>query len=277
VENSRCPDVSIITLTWNSEKYIKKCLTSYANSFSTQGICAEFIVIDNGSADSTTKIIEKDVAHLLPDCCTLNFIKLGKNMGTTMPRNIGISKSHAPVIIICDSDTEYTQGNWTEIFELVKHNKAVGIVAPCLCYHDGLIQPSVKKFPVITDKLRKLSKIFFGINLVDRDFYSTFPWQEPTFAECAISACWILSLNTITKVGLLDENIFYSPEDLDYCSRIWKNGKKILYYPHLKLIHHTQQISHKKPFSIQSLSHLKGLLYYFLKHRYLFSRRTINI
>jgi len=79
-------------------------------------------------------------------------------------------------------------------------------------------------------------------------------------------------------VGLLDEKIFYSPEDVDYCIRVWKAGFDIRYLPKYEIIHDAQEISRAKGIRINffTLSHIKGLLYLFLKHRYLFSGKKFS-
>ena len=274
-QDTRTPDISFIILTWNSEKYIEKCLFSYEKSLFEQGKTAEFIIIDNGSTDKTANLLEQVVKPFLPACCTLDLVKLGKNYGTTVSRNIGIKKARGEVIVICDSDTELIQGEWSIIFSLLKNNQQIGVIAPSLFYENGEIQHSVKKFPTLTEKLKKVLKILFDLPVKNEDFYENFPWKHPTTVDSAISACWILLKETIEKIGLLDEKIFYSPEDLDYCLRMWEGGKQVLYYPDMQVIHHTQQITHNKPFSPQSISHLTGLFYYFLKHRYCFSRHRL--
>lgn len=269
------PIASVVILTWNSEKYIQNCVKSYAKSFYEQGITAEFIIVDNGSSDNTVNVVEQDITPLLSEYCSIYLISLKKNQGTTISRNIGITKSKGKMIIICDSDTEFVQGEWGKVFSFIENDPSIGIVASSLFYEDGTIQNSVKKFPTLIDKLWKIPKIFFHISMDNRDFYKDFPWSKPKPVDSAISACWILSKKTISEIGLLDENIFYSPEDLDYCLRIWEGGKKVIFYPDIKLIHHTQQISHKKPLSRLALSHFKGLVYYFIKHRYLLSRNGL--
>ncbi len=265
--------VSLVILTWNSESFIKRCVESFANSFWEQGVCAEFIIVDNGSNDNTANVVEKEIQPALPDCCDLFWVSLKMNLGTTISRNKGIEKSNGDIVVICDSDTEFLQGDWQSVISYLENNHEIGIVAPSLFYGDGSIQPSVKKFPTLLDKLRKLPKIFLNLPMKNTDFYEAFPWPRPTFVDSAISACWVLTKKTIDKVGLLDEKIFYSPEDLDYCLRIWEGGQKVVFYPEMKITHHTQQISHRKPFSRQAITHLSGLVYYFFKHRYCFFRK----
>ena len=61
-----------------------------------------------------------------------------------------------------------------------------------------------------------------------------------------------MNRKNIDLVGYFDENIFYSPEDIDYCLRVWLAGKKVCFYPEFTIYHHVQQITHKFPFKIIS-------------------------
>ena len=118
----------------------------------------------------------------------------------------------------------------------------------------------------------KLPKIFLGWDTFAKlDFYKDFPFNSIKDVDTAISAFWLLPASFLERVGLLDENIFYSPEDVDYCMRVHEAGFPVCYYPEIECVHITQQITHRRRLSRISLSHLRGLAYYFRKHRYLFS------
>jgi GT2 family glycosyltransferase len=91
-----------------------------------------------------------------------------------------------------------------------------------------------------------------------------------------ISCCWFLRREVVERVGPLDEHIFYAPEDVDYCLRVWRQGLAVAYFPFFRVLHHTRQVTHKRPVSPTALSHLKGLFYYWRKHRYLFSRGLLE-
>ncbi|MCD6193940.1 MAG: glycosyltransferase family 2 protein, partial [Candidatus Aminicenantes bacterium] len=110
-------------------------------------------------------------------------------------------------------------------------------------------------------------KLIFSIETNYNEYYRKLPFEEVT-VDHAISACWFFRKDLINEVGGLDYRIFYAPEDVDFCLRIWKRGKKILYYPNFEVIHFTQQLSYKC--SIITFQHVWGLIYFFFKHRYLF-------
>jgi len=256
-------DLSIVILTWNSEQYIKKCLVSCAKKCGSEGINVEIIIIDNGSSDRTKKIICNLYEKLN---IFIDLIELSENRGTTFTRNLGLKKSTGKYICILDSDTEFGSGSLTNVLKRLEKDRQIGIIAPKLILPDGSTQHSVKLFPTFFQKMQKIPKVLFGLNISERDFYSNFPFSEETEVNSAISACWLFRRELIDEIGYLDEKIFYSPEDLDYCLRVHQAGKKILYYPQLEVLHHTQQITHRKPFSQVSISHFAGLLYYYRKH-----------
>ncbi|MBI5408112.1 MAG: glycosyltransferase [Nitrospirae bacterium] len=264
--------ISFVILSFNSYRYLRRCFDSIIAKCGEEGLHYEIIVIDNGSADESKSIIasykERYPHKLLP-------IFLPENMGTTYPRNLGLKKSQGEYICILDSDTELLDGSIRNVLGILKDRSDVGLVAPRLLLDDGVIQNSVKKFPTFWHKIIKLPNAVFKINTPNVDFYSDFPFKAETPVDSAISACWIFRSELLSEIGYLDEKLFYSPEDMEFCMRVRKSSKSIIYYPFLEILHHTQQISHNAPFSKISLSHFMGLLYYFRKHGGWFSTRKI--
>ena len=262
-------DLSFVILTWNSEQYIKECLKSIIDKCRAESIRFEVFIIDNGSTDRTKNILEEYKEKL----AAIYTIYLDKNYGTTYPRNMALKKAAGRYICILDSDTEILSGSLRETVQYLEDNVDTGIIAPKLILQSGEVQNSVKKFPTVLHKLEKIKSII-GIRASrNLDFYEGFPFSEKTEVDTAISACWIFRRSLLDAVGYLDEKIFYAPEDVEYCLRIWKMGKKIIYYPGLEILHNTQQLTHNNPFSRVALSHLGGLLYYFRKHSSWFSTK----
>ena len=70
--------------------------------------------------------------------------------------------------------------------------------------------------------------------------------------------------------GPLDENIFFGPEDADFCMSVRSLWKKVVYYPALTIIHDWQRATNRSPFSQQARRHAAGLLYFYAKHRRIF-------
>lgn len=263
--------ISFVILTWNSETTIDIAIQSVLKILAENRITDfEILVVDNGSTDATLQKLD-----LYRDKSSLKIIELETNQGTTVSRNLALKQANGEFICIMDSDVVIENWDIRESLDFIK--KHLCMLAPRLVYPDGRIQNSIKKFPTLTSKLLKLPKILFGVEkYAYLDFYSDISNKGTVQADTAISAFWLFPASFLKDVGYLDEKIFYSPEDVDYCVRIQQAGYPIYYYPEIKAIHHTQQISHRKPFGKMSLKHFGGLLYYFGKHKYVFSAKRLR-
>ncbi len=265
--------LSFIILSWNSQHYLPDCLDSIKRACGDEGITHEVIVIDNGSADGSRDVVSR-YAREFPGVFRL--IALPCNLGTTCSRNKGLKSARGSHLCILDSDTQLGHGSLRAILDALDTQREIGLISPRLVLKDGTIQNSVKRFPTFWQKLLKIPKAVFGLKVPDADFYKDFPFTAAREVDSAISACWFLRRDLTDEIGLLDERIFYAPEDLDYCLRIRRSGRKIVYFPGLTLLHHTQQISHRSPLSKISISHFKGLVYYFAKHGGWISRPSLG-
>ena len=97
-------NISFIILTWNSNKYITRCLDSIENEMI--GWDTIVYIIDNGSIDDTVEQIS--LWNNSNRFIKLNLTKLKENKGTTFSRNIGLKKAlnRKGYICVLDSDTQ---------------------------------------------------------------------------------------------------------------------------------------------------------------------------
>jgi GT2 family glycosyltransferase len=256
-------NISFVVISWNSNNFLLNCFLSIINKCREEGICFEVIIIDNGSQDGSRQFIEEFIQSYPSEFI---LIPLESNRGTTYTRNLGLKRARGEFVCILDSDTELGEGCLIDMLQRLTTDNRLGLIAPRLLLPDGTVQNSVKRFPTMLNKLIKIPRILFGIKTKNSDFYDDFPFQEEREADSAISACWFFSRKLLDTVGYLDEKIFYAPEDIDFSLRVWQAGKSILFYPAFTVLHHTQQITHKMPLSMNSLSHFLGLLYFYRKH-----------
>lgn len=252
--------VSFVILTWNSEKYIRKCLSSV---MSLENIEKEVFVVENGSTDSTKEILK--------EFGDIKTIFLDKNIGTTRSRNMAIAQRNKEYEFLCvlDSDTVVNEEAFERMIDILRSDDSFGLIGPKMKNASGEYQITAKKFPTALIKLFKACPVKGihnkGAELERYDFDESKPFHV---VDHVISACWLVKNTAVEKVGMLDEKIYYAPEDNDYCMRMWKNGYKVVYSPKCEIIHDTQRISKKKLFSYINFTHIVGLVYYFCKHRY---------
>ncbi len=254
---------SFVILSFNSEKYIQKCLTSIDDAIGLLKENSEVFVVDNGSTDQSRAILN---AFKFNKQVSFSKILFDTNTGTTFSRNAALKESSGQFIVVLDSDAYVNATVLAELKNHLESHESCGLVVPKLTYPDGKYQLSVDQFPTLVHKIKRY---FFLKHLESQK-----PDNMAGDVDYAISAFWMLPQKTLSEVGLLDERIFYSPEDVDYCIRIWKAGLKITYLPKYSAIHDAQEISRRKGFKLLnlfSLSHINGLAYLYLKHRFIFS------
>lgn len=258
--------LSLILLTWNSERYIERCLNSIYSSLEALPITFEVLVLDNGSADGTGEILRRFLVTY-PSNTKLFFEP--SNTGTTRSRNKLLEAASGEYLCVLDSDVELPLKTMEHLLAHLRADHTVGIIAPAIFYPSGAWQKSIDHFPTLLDKLKR----FFFLREIERTQSKAYiESTDPLDVDYAISAFWLFRRELLDLVGVLDERIFYAPEDVDYCLRVWKAGQRVLYVPAVRVIHHTQEISRGLKINRAKLEHLKGLAYFFMKHRYIFRR-----
>jgi GT2 family glycosyltransferase len=251
-------DISLVILSWNSKHHLSYSIPSLINSLNSSGLVYEIFIVDNGSTDGS--------GEYLSDLQTNNEktifpIFLNHNSGTTYSRNIAIKKAKGSYIAILDSDVEVSAGIFEHLIKNLQNDNGVGLIAPKLLYPNGLLQKSTDVFPTIGRKIMR----FFFLRWIEKQEKEPVELCE---VDYAISAFWLIPKNVFENVGLLDEAIFYAPEDVDYCLRIRKKGFKIVYEPKVSAVHNAQEISRGFKMNKALIEHIKGLFYYFWKHKY---------
>lgn len=91
------PLVSIITPTFNSEKFILETIQSVQNQIYQ---IWEMIIVDDGSSDTTKSIIQNEMKNDL----RIHFFSLEKNVGPAKARNIGINEAKGKYMTFLDAD-----------------------------------------------------------------------------------------------------------------------------------------------------------------------------
>ena len=275
MSRSEKPVIGFVILVWNSEKVIGKCLDSIINLRSISPVA---VLADNGSTDGSSDILRK-YSNDYPDIFSV--ITYERNMGTTISRNIGLKelmKRDIDYYCILDSDTEVNDDAFIIMIDELRKNEKYGLIGPALASSDGTKQMSARCFPTLPEKILKAVPVkrlqkkgeAMEVQLPPSQNAASYP------VDYLMSACWLMKPELLSKVGLLDEKIFYAPEDAEYCIRVWKSGYQAAFCPNAGIIHEWQRLSKKKLISKINWEHIKGLIYMFKKHRYLFTSDNIK-
>jgi glycosyltransferase involved in cell wall biosynthesis len=90
-------DIDVVIPVYNGVSHIRDCIASVLSQTRKPRL---IIVVDDGSTDETAAV----VGSLQRDHSSLFFHRMGRNVGVSAARNVGISLSDAPFIAFIDAD-----------------------------------------------------------------------------------------------------------------------------------------------------------------------------
>lgn len=228
----------VIIANYNGEKFLINCLNSLVR---TNHRNFKVCIVDDGSTDSSLDIIEK-YKH------TLNLEILNQDHGgASKARNKAILKfqDDYDVIVFLDNDTEVDSQWLVEIEKFFIANKEISGVQ-CLLVdfeHRSKIQ---------SNGIKLIPHVGWGISIQAGKELSELSKDNQYCA--AISAGLAIKSDVIKKIGLFDELLSVSTEDLDFTWRIWVYGFKISNCPSSIVFHHTKKLEDRKDMNVNLYS-----------------------
>jgi glycosyltransferase involved in cell wall biosynthesis len=156
------PLVSIVTIVYNGEKYIKQCIESIINQDYNN---IQYIVIDGESTDSTLDIINtygKQIDILLSE----------KDRGISDAFNKGIAIADGEIIGLLNSDDLYTDGAIKAVVDsYIAHNCLSGVYYGDVIYFDNKVN-----IELVADasKLWRGMSIFHPATFITKDIYDKY-------------------------------------------------------------------------------------------------------
>lgn len=226
--------LSVIVVTWNSDKEIGKCIESV--SASAEGIDYEIIVVDNNSLDKTSEI----VTGLIKTNSKIKFIQNSENKGYTKACNQGMEIATGENIFLLNPDTVLQGSSIEMLIKKLNEDRKTGAVAPQLLNPDKTIQFSCRTFPGYRDmffEMILLSAIFGKSRIFSRWKMNYFSHNEEREVEQPMAAALMIRKDVLDKTGNFDGRFSMFFNDVDLCKKIHDKGCKIIFYPEAKIIH----------------------------------------
>ena len=122
--------VSVIVPVYNAEKYLEKCLNSLVEQTLEE---IEIIIINDGSTDSSQKIIEKYAEKYGQKIIT----RMKKNEGQAIARNLGIELCSGKDIGFVDADDYVCNDMFQRMYDEAERQKADMVICDYYEVHDS--------------------------------------------------------------------------------------------------------------------------------------------
>jgi GT2 family glycosyltransferase len=256
------PDVSLILVNWNANRFLVNCLRSLINT--PTKLAFEVIVVDNGSTDGGPDIVEE----LFP---SVRVIRAGENLGFAKANNIGIRESTGRYICLVNTDIEVLDGCLDGLVAHMEDNPDVGVAGPQLLNADRTVQPSCGRFPSWASLLVDAFAARAMFPKTATDMTSESNYGETQDVPVVYGALFLVRREAMDQVGLLDEDFFFYGEERDWCKRFWDAGWKVRYFPKVQAIHFSAGSSSVAPVRYR-MQYVRAQLHYWKKHYGSFGR-----
>ncbi len=210
--------ISVVIPNWNGVEHLPICLDSLRRQ--TLG-GAEIIVADNGSTDGSLQLLERRYPEV-------RVLPLGENRGFAGAANAGMQVAHGRFIALLNNDTEAEEGWLQEVVAAFERHSDAGMVASkMLLFHRRDTFHTAGDFYRVDGTPGNR-----GVWQRDEGQYDR---EEYVFGACGGSAVYCRSM--LEQVGLLDEDFFYSLEDVDLAWRAQLAGWPCIYAPRAVIYH----------------------------------------
>lgn len=210
-------DLSIIIVTYNSEKDIGPCLDSIEQ---TKGqLSLEVFVVDSASQDNTVGVVRQ----LYPGVI---LVTNETNVGFPKANNQVIPSARGRYIMLLNPDTVVRPGALQAIVSFMDENQDCGVCGPMLVDHVGNATSSA--LPVLT---------VGGLALDVIGLYRARRRLSARAVKVVSGACLTFRSSLVQAVGLLDEDLFWC-EEPDFCLRVRRKGYKISVVEEACVVHY---------------------------------------
>ncbi len=219
------PLVSIIIPNKDHIEDLKKCMDSIQDESSYRNF--EFIIVENNSTREETfayyKEIESEQVHIVYYEGEFNFSKIN---------NYGAAFAKGEYLLLLNNDTEMIGEDCLEELLYPCMREDVGVVGARLYYEDDTIQHG----GVIIGFGGMAGHAFIGQSRYETGYFSRSVCAQDLSAVTA--ACLMTKKSVFEAVGGLTEELVVALNDIDYCLKVRRLGKLVLYNPYAQLYHY---------------------------------------
>lgn len=219
--------LSIIIVTYNSEKDIYQCLDSIYAFSDLPEEEFEIIIVDNNSkhVDELFSRIRQDYPR------NVHCVKNPKgNGGYGQGNNIGIKEAKAPVVLIMNPDIRLIQPVFLTPVEAMEADHDISMYGMKQMLTDKI--PSKNSFSCTY----MMNGYLYTIMTAVSNRWDYFNPKYMYFSGC----CFFIRKDLFQSIGLFDETVFmYGEEDDIHYRMTQKHGAHMVYNPKLRYIHKT--------------------------------------
>ncbi|HEY3341060.1 MAG TPA: glycosyltransferase family 2 protein, partial [Anaerolineae bacterium] len=145
-------------------------------------------------------------------------------------------------VLLLNPDTRVFPGALDTLAGYLSEHPDVGAAGARILNPNGTLQDSCYPAPTLARELWRLLHLDI---LAPFGIYRMADWDTnvPRRVDSLLGACLMLRREAIISVGLLDEDYFFTGEEIDLCRRLYRANWQIFWVPQAQVIHYGGQSS----------------------------------
>lgn len=228
-------EVSLLIVTWNSERWIERCLRSIPAA--CNGMRYEVVIQDNASTDATLGQLSTRTAT------SVRVLESPENAGFAAATNRASHHSRGRYLFLLNPDCELEPDAIVRLVRFLDAHPEVAAAAPLLIGEEGRPQSDfqLRRFPTLgalASEILLLDKIAPRNRATAHYRYHDLDITEPRPIEQPAAAAFVVRRDVFERIGPLDEQFWPAWfEDVDYCRRLAAAGEQVWIVPSARVRH----------------------------------------
>lgn len=217
----KTPRFSFIIVNYQSAALLPACFSSFRNiSLPKEYEC---IVVNNDSREQSALIaLQKKFSFTL--------LPLDENRGFGFAVNRGAEHARGHILMFLNPDARFLSGNLLEVEALFHRHDSLGIIGMKLLVEPEMPQPwSAGRNVTLCNLLRNHLLLSASAHLWRSSRLRNVDWVS--------GAALAIPRALFFRIHGFNEHFFLYYEDVDLCARMKKLRKKILFLPHIRVLH----------------------------------------
>lgn len=213
------PLVTIITVCFNSEEYIERCIKSVIEQTYKN---IEYIIIDGGSKDKTLDIIKKYEDFI-------DYYVSEPDDGIYFAMNKGLELASGDYISVLSANSYYFTDSICTLLKIVKEENADYAIGT-ICYLDDNNKITYKYKPKEQTDISIFNiRIDLNTALINKNCYETIGLYDTTYKHASFFNFYTLLIKNGFKYSITEKNILYKNNKVLYNeSKLYLNEAYII-------------------------------------------------
>ncbi|MBD2094888.1 glycosyltransferase [Trichocoleus sp. FACHB-591] len=214
---SQTPLVTVILVLYNRAELTFQCLRSLSENFYNS---FEVVIVDNASSDDTSVLLDRIQGARI--------IRNSENHHFLLASNQAAKVAQGKYILFLNNDAQVLPGSIASAVKTIESAEDIGAVGGKILLLDGSLQEA--------GSIIWQDGSCLGYGRGDSPFAPEYMFGRDV--DYCSGAFLLTSRELFLQMGGFDED--YKPayyEEADYCLRLWRSGKRVVYNPDAVILH----------------------------------------